>query len=309
MARPANRIVQNVSWSGRILFNKLQLPPSTGSWFSRIPVSYEDLVNRQRRQLVSSICSSPSISGRCLECIESRSSIPVPSRQIPTLMRYVVDTSSSRTSFSYQLEATRRFSSFGRHGKGRAPKAVLANEELIARLVRDADNASSDTINVRLVIDEGPNTSSSVQVTSLTHAVQLSLDRNADLIGSALNNDPPVIRLTDLSKLHFKAEQAQKKQQADASTKKEKKSFRFKAGIDTHDLERKVAQLTGYLQKGHDCEYTVFARARTLRGNENAGVELVDKIQALIADHGIQKRAPETNETKSFSRVQLTPKK
>jgi translation initiation factor IF-3 len=290
------------------LFNELP-PPSTGSSDGRNLCIHEELWNQQRRPF-------PTTTRRFPVCDEPRGRFVFPSAQVHILTNHCLDTS-SRIPCTYQLEINRNFFSSGHQhqqqqqpSKRSAPKAILANEELIERLVRDADGASSHTINVRLVIDEGINNPPTVSVTTLTDAVKLSLDRNADLIGSSLDSDPPVIRLAQLSKLQYRAGQKQKKQhqQAAASTKKEKKSFRFKTGIDSHDLDRKVAQLTGYLQKGNDCEYTVFSRARTLRENENAGIELVDKIQALIGDHGVLKRAPETNETKSFYRVQLAPK-
>jgi translation initiation factor IF-3 len=131
-----------------------------------------------------------------------------------------------------------------------------------------------------------------------------------DLIGTSLDSDPPVIRVAELAKLEYKANQAQKKQQQQASSnKKEKKSMRFKAGIDCHDLERKVAQLTAYLQKGSECEYTVFTKGRMMRENPDAGIELVDRIQHLVSEYGVLKKPPTTNETKSFYRVMLEPKK
>jgi translation initiation factor IF-3 len=312
MVAPAQRLVQTISSSGRLSINKL-FRPSNGSSNVRTLLIHGNVRDQQRRPFFH-VWFPTTTSSKLPMCDESVSRLDVRSTQMHILPSNCESASYSLSS-SYQIEATRRFSSSVRQPKQKQPKQqarpVLSNEELIARLVRNANGASPDAINVRLVIDEGPNNPSTVQVTTLREAVQLSLDRNADLIGSSLDNDPPVVRLADMYKLQYRAEQAQKKQhqQATTSTKREKKSFRFKAGIENHDLDRKVAQLTGHLQKGNDCEYTVFSRARTLRQNENAGIELVDRIQALIEDHGVLKRAPETNETKSFYRVQLAPKK
>ncbi len=187
---------------------------------------------------------------------------------------------------------------------------VLANEDLVARLIRASSATSADSLMIRLVIDEGPNNPSTVQVVSLSEAIQVSLDRMTDLFAISLDSDPPVIRAAELSKLEYKHEQAKKRQQQQtASSRKEKKIFRFKAGIGTADLDRKIGQLMGYLQKGHDCEYTVFTRARTMRENEDAGIELVEHIQKLIGDAGSMKKEPETNETKTFYKVIMEPKK
>jgi len=180
----------------------------------------------------------------------------------------------------------------------------------VAQLIRNAAEASGDKVTVRLVVDEGTDTPSSVQVITLSEAIELSLDRELDLIGVNITGDPPVIRATQLSKLEYKHEQAKKKQQqAASSNKKERKSFRFKAGIESNDLERKLARLKSFLSKGHECEFTVFSRLRTLRQNPNAGEELVEQIGKLIADVGDMKRAPQTDETKRFYRVQYEPKK
>lgn len=217
------------------------------------------------------------------------------------------------TTLYKQYDETRRgFTSRRKGGKGKQGKQdsnVVSNEQLISTLIRNAGESSADKVTVRLVIDEGPDTPSSVEILTLSEAIALSLDRELDLIGANITGDPPVIRATQLSKLEYKHQQAQKKQQQAASNKKERKSFRFKAGIESNDLERKLDRLKGFLSKGHECEFTVFTKMRMLRENPNAGLELVDQIRALLSEHGDMKRPPQTNETKSFYRVQYEPKK
>ena len=218
----------------------------------------------------------------------------------------------SSSPWLWQSVTSRSFASRRRSPKGNNKKSsnVLANEGLVAQLVRNAGEASADKVTVRLVTDEGADTPSSVQVITLSEAIELSLDRELDLIGANISGDPPVIRATQLSKLEYKQQQAQKKQkQQSASNKKEKKSFRFKAGIDSADLERKLGRLKDFLSKGHDCDFTVFSRLRTLRQNPDAGGELVEQIRTLIADVGDMKRPPQISETKSFYRVQYEAKK
>ncbi|MGK3746194.1 MAG: translation initiation factor IF-3 [Bacillariaceae sp.] len=207
---------------------------------------------------------------------------------------------------------SRLFSSRGRNSKGfgnnKKKSNVLANEDLVALLIRKSSESSADSLTIRLVTDEGPDTPSTVQVISLSEAIEISLDRGEDLIGANIDGDPPVIRVTQLSKLEYKHHQAQKKQQNSSSNKKEKKAFRFKAGIDKNDLERKLGRLKEFLIKGHDCDFTVFSRLRTLRQNPDAGGELVEQIRVLLADVGEMKRPPQTDETKKFYRVNYQPK-
>jgi translation initiation factor IF-3 len=221
-----------------------------------------------------------------------------------------------RTS-SYLHDAKRNLSSSTRKrntdkgGDSSGKKSVLANEDLVARLVRTSTTASSaDSLMVRLVIDEGLDNPPTVQVISLSEAIQVSLDRMTDLFGVNLDSDPPVVRAAVLSKLEYKYEQTKKRQkQQSLSTRKEKKVFQFKAGIGTADLDRKIGQLLQYLEKGHECEYTVFTRARTMRDNQDAGIQLVERIRMIIGDAGSLKKEMETNETNTHYRVVMEPKK
>lgn len=220
--------------------------------------------------------------------------------------------SSQNKSPIWQDVNSRSFSSRGRNSKGfgndKKKSNVIANEDLVALLIRKSSESSADSLTIRLVTDEGPDTPSTVQVVSLSEAIEISLDRGEDLIGANIDGDPPVIRVTQLSKLEYKHQQAQKKQQNSSSNKKEKKAFRFKAGIDKNDLERKLGRLKEFLIKGHDCDFTVFSRLRTLRQNPDAGSELVEQIRVLLADVGEMKRPPQTDETKRFYRVNYQPK-
>jgi len=216
-------------------------------------------------------------------------------------------------SLMWQDSNYRTFATSGRNSKeyGNRKKkssSVLANEDLVVQLIRNASESSADKVTVRLVTDEGPESPSTVQIVSLSEAIEISLDREADLIGANIDSKPPVLRATQLSKLEYKHQQAQKKQRQSSSNRKETKSFRFKAGIDVHDLERKIKRLKGFLIKGHDCRFTVFARLRTLRQNPEAGIELIEQIKTLLVDYGDMKRAPQTDEKKQFYRVHYQPK-
>lgn len=186
---------------------------------------------------------------------------------------------------------------------------VLSNEDLLLQLRTTFPKANGpENIQVRLVIDEGPNQPATVQVCSLADAIEVSLDRMTDLIGVSLQSDPPVIRATKLSKLEYQKEQASAKQKT-ASKSKQTKTFRFRAGIDMHDLNRKLQDMEKFLEKGVECEYTVFSKARSLRENSAAGQELVDRIMERVSHCAVLKRAPQTNETGNQIRVQLSPKK
>ena len=185
---------------------------------------------------------------------------------------------------------------------------LLSNEKLIKVLMKKSHQTDPTKCFVRLVIDEGPDTPSTVDVVSMADAIDVSLDRDTDLVGMNIDSDPPVIRATQLSKLEYQKEQAQQQQQS-SKKKKQQKSFRFRAGIDWHDMERKVKDIIKFLQKGMDIDYSVFSKARVLRENPEAGMELVERIQELLKPYGDLKRPPQKNEQGNFVRVQLEPKK
>ena len=183
---------------------------------------------------------------------------------------------------------------------------VLSNERLIQALIRNQGASSADSVQVRLVIDETPPKKPSVEVVTLSEAIQISLDRLTDLVGTQINADPPVIRATDLEKLEY-----QKNQKA-ATTKTKnqgKKSFRFKGNIADHDLERKVAGMTKNLKQGFDCDFSVSCNRYVLSKNANAGMDLVEKILSLASEDGVPKRQPQKNEDGNFIRVSLRPTK
>jgi translation initiation factor IF-3 len=181
---------------------------------------------------------------------------------------------------------------------------ALANEHLIKVLMKKNPNATAKDLMVRLVIDEGHESPATVDVVSLADAIQISVDRMTDLIGTSLDSDPPVIRVTQLSKLEYKKEQSKQKKPTNL-----KKALRFRAGIDLHDLERKVKNLIKFLEQGQNIDYSVFSKARLLRVNANAGMELVERIQELVSEYGDLKRPPQTSEQGNYIRVQLEPKK
>eukprot|EP00934_Nitzschia_sp_Nitz4_P009466 Nitzschia sp. Nitz4//scaffold50_size126154//38418//38981//NITZ4_003678-RA/size126154-processed-gene-0.53-mRNA-1//-1//CDS//3329553677//9456//frame0 len=186
---------------------------------------------------------------------------------------------------------------------------MLSNEALVSVLTKKFPHAKGpNDIEIRLVIDEGPEQPATVKVCSLSEAIEISLDRMVDLLGTAIDQDPPVVRAASQSKLAYQKEQAASAQKSSQKSKG-KKGFRFRAGIDDHDLMRKIQDLIKTLEGGTECEYTVFSKARLLRENPTAGMNLVDRIQELVSHCGTLKRKPSSNETGSHIRVLVEPKK
>lgn len=191
--------------------------------------------------------------------------------------------------------------------KGKKETKPLVNEDLISFVMRKHGETPPDKVMVRLVIDEGQDTPATVSVVSLADAIEVSVDLMTDLIGTSLDSDPPVIRATALSKLEYR--QAQTRQKGNAKSKNQTKSFQFRSGISDHDLERKLGDMIKSLEKGLECEFSVFSRARFLQQNPNIGFELVERIQLLVAEFGEAKGKLQVNESGTFVRTKLMPKK
>lgn len=209
----------------------------------------------------------------------------------------------------YLLVSHSRSFASSRPKKGQTKKEteVVSNEKLISVIMKKNGESDPKKVMVRLVIDEGPENPSTVSIVSLAEAIKVSVERMTDLIGTSLEADPPVIRAAELAKLQYRQRQSQQKNVAKAKT--QTKSFRFRAGISDHDLERKLAEMIKFLEQGVDCDYSVFSKARLLRENSSAGMDLVNRIQALLVDHAQLKRQPQLNELGTYVRVQLVPKK
>lgn len=91
------------------------------------------------------------------------------------------------------------------------------------------------------------------------------------------NQDPPVVKITDYSKLVFE----QRKRVKD-SRKKQKvvhlKEIKFRPGIDIHDYQHKVKHATGFFEKGDKVKFTVVFKGRQIVHNE-LGFKVMENIK------------------------------
>lgn len=121
-----------------------------------------------------------------------------------------------------------RFFSSKPQRKNNKSNGVIKNEKLIQVLMRRYDGPAGE-LQVRLVVDEGPSQPSSIDICSLLKAMETARDLGVDLIGINLNQDPPVLKAQDYSKLAYKA--SSKKQTK--GDKKPTKEFKFRVSSTT----------------------------------------------------------------------------
>lgn len=102
-----------------------------------------------------------------------------------------------------------------------------------------------------------------------------------DLVEVAPQARPPVCRVMDYGK--FKYEESKK--QKSKSTRVEVKTITLRPKTDTHDLETKLRQARGFLEKGDRVRFVM-----RMRGREQAHTDLwfekMDRILAQITELG-----------------------
>jgi len=188
-----------------------------------------------------------------------------------------------------------------------------SNESLVAALVREAGAASSDGVKVRMVFN-GDDGKASTEIVSLTRAIQKSVESDQDLIGIAFgkNQEVPVVRLGSVKELAYKHARkiaaSKKAGQGGGGGTLPEKEFRFKTGIADNDLERKVANMMTFLEKGHNCLVNVRCTRREMAKDPDAALTMANRVLSLLNDAGEMESKLQINPTKTFARVLLRPK-
>jgi translation initiation factor IF-3 len=188
-------------------------------------------------------------------------------------------------------------------------KTTRINERLVTFLVQRARVPSSDHLQVRMIVDNSlrENHEQTVQVVSLTQAIQTSIAAKKDLIEVALENQEiPVVKVADYKSILYKSAKKVNK-----SIKKQSlpdKEIRVRAKIAENDLKRKTETIISYLEKGHKCVISVRCRQRDLEGNPNTAIATIDRVLDQVKHVGGPVKAPTINEEKTGAQVMLQKK-
>ncbi len=90
-------------------------------------------------------------------------------------------------------------------------------------------------------------------------AISLAKNDGLDLVQVSQDRDKPVCKIMDFGK--WKYELSKKKKKSGSSNVK-LKEIKMRVGIDTHDLNFKIAQARKFLDKGNRVKITVGAKGR-----------------------------------------------
>ena len=122
-------------------------------------------------------------------------------------------------------------------------KKIYANERIRAKEVR--------------LIDE---TGAQLGVVPFKEALQQAKDKGLDLIQVTEKLDPPVVKIGDHGK--FLYQQEKKERESRKNSGGDLKEIRLGFNISEHDMETRIKQALGFLNKGHRIRPTLPLRGR-----------------------------------------------
>lgn len=154
---------------------------------------------------------------------------------------------------------------------------------------------------MRLVGAEG----SQLGVVSIEKAQELATQAALDLVEVAPQANPPVCRIMDFSK--FKYDQEKKEREAKKHQRQSRlKEIRLHPNIDEHDLQVKVRQAIGFLNKKDRVKIDLFFKGRQME-HMDLGRKVLDKFISDTQNDALVEKEPSL-EGRIISLV-LAPKK
>ncbi len=139
---------------------------------------------------------------------------------------------------------------------------------------------------VRLVSEDGEQ----LGIIPIKEALQIAIDKGADLVEVAPSAKPPVCRIMDYGK--FKFEQNKRDKEA---RKKQKiitiKEVKMRPNIEEHDFQVKAKNARKFLSAGDKLKFTIMFRGREITHPE-LGQKLCQKFAAELADVSTVEKMP-----------------
>lgn len=112
---------------------------------------------------------------------------------------------------------------------------------------------------VRLIGKDG----AQVGVVALTQAKMIAREAGLDLVEISPNAAPPVCKVIDYGKYRYEMTKREKENKKNQQVSK-LKEVKVKPNIDTHDLNYKIKNARGFLEKGNKVKVSCFFRGREM---------------------------------------------
>jgi translation initiation factor IF-3 len=110
----------------------------------------------------------------------------------------------------------------------------------------------------------------------LKQALELSKERDLDLVEVAPNAKPPVCKVMDFGKYKY---QMSKKQTAKKTM--DVKVIKIRPRIDEHDLQRKMKYVRSFLDEGNKVKISMSFRGRE-RGRPDLGLKVFERLREIL---------------------------
>lgn len=139
---------------------------------------------------------------------------------------------------------------------------------------------------VRLINSDGEQ----LGVVPLDEALDMSVEKQLDLVMISPNAQPPVCKLMDYGKYRFEALKKEKE-----AKKKQKvikiKEVRLSPVIDTHDLQVRAKNATKFLKEGDKVKASIRFKGRQMSYSDK-GIEVMNAFYELIEEYGNIEKKP-----------------
>jgi translation initiation factor IF-3 len=130
----------------------------------------------------------------------------------------------------------------------------------------------------------------------LYKALELSIQKDLDLVEVSPNANPPVCKILDYGKFRYQIQREKKK-----FKKKQHivhvKEIRLRPAISDHDLLTKLTKAKHFIEDGCKLKFTVFFRGRE-RSRMDTGLVLLERVIEILDDFAKVEKSPDTEANK-----------
>lgn len=165
---------------------------------------------------------------------------------------------------------------FAKNASPRPTNEPLSNEALVARLMQLKQASSATDVQVRIVPDKQSNQSDPPTVMSLKEAIQKSVDTELDLIAISIEQEIPVLIISNLSAMMYRDLKKNKGKKVNPGSIM--KEVTFRTGIAEHDHQRKIEDIQKFLEKQFITSVTIRAKRKHLESNPNICNETAQQV-------------------------------
>lgn len=131
---------------------------------------------------------------------------------------------------------------------------------------------------VNLIGPDGQN----VGLVNTNVALTLAMEAGLDLVEVNSNVNPPIVKMTDYSKLKYREQRREKEARKNARSQ-ETREIRFRPTTDEHDMEIKLNQGRKFLEKGNRLRLTIQMRGRE-QSRRGAAADLLNTAAGKLSD-------------------------